>query len=103
MEYPRENTEETSSMDGPRVKLGRGLMAKVLTFGEEQQQKIPSISDTRQKRNDTCLDYSSTQHRRGEFKPRIEIAAGTEQKRRGLLLQLWPDITYSSVKTFLVA
>ena len=41
--------------------MGRGLMAKVLTFGEEQQQKIPSIStDTRQKRNDTCLDYSST-------------------------------------------
>ena len=62
MECPRENTKDMSFMDGPKVKLGRGLMAKVLTFGEEQQQKIPSISDTRQKRNDTCLDYSSTQH-----------------------------------------
>ena len=56
--------------------MGRGLMAKVLTFGEEQQQKIPNIStDTRQKRNDTCLDYSSTPSlpKREYKEPRIDI------------------------------
>ena len=61
--------------------MGRGLMAKVLTFGEEQQQKIPSIStDTRQKRNDTCLDYSSTPslpEREFKKEPRIDIYSNT--------------------------